>query len=167
MRVRTWAALLCCALATQAQELGGPVPVDQFHPDRDRPVTPRRGGTLNLRTPGDPSSINPICDNGASTQDVYQYMSDTLATRDRETFEWLPMLARWWKEQDTLELTDGRSFSGRLLSKPSEDPIRFAPDAARFTFAECDLEAVERVGADGETEWRSTPPTSRAAGARS
>lgn len=150
MRVWTWVALLGCALGARAQDLAGPVPVDQFHPDRQQAVSPRRGGTINVRTPGDPSSINPICDNGAPTQDVFQYLSDRLATRHRETYEWLPMLARWWKEQDTLELADGRTFSGRLLTKPSADPIRFAPDAARFTFAECDLQAVELVGADGE-----------------
>ena len=108
MRVWTWVALLACALSARAQDLAGPVPVDQFHPDRQRVVSPRRGGTINVRTPGDPSSINPICDNGAPTQDVFQYLSDRLATRDRETYEWLPMLARWWKEQDTLELADGR-----------------------------------------------------------
>lgn len=151
MRNWTW-ALLLCALGVSAQDLAGPVPVDAFNPDRDRPVEPRRGGTIQVRTPGDPSSINPICDNGVSTQDVYQYLGDSLAIRDRETFEWLPMLARWWKEQDVVVLADGTRHAGRLLSEAKADPVRFAPQAARYTFAECDLEAVERVGADGESQ---------------
>lgn len=131
--------------------LAGRVKVDEFNPDvkakdgsESKPV---RGGVLRVRMPGDPKSLNPMCDNDQPTRSVYSYLNHTLAERDRETFEWLPALARWWAVRDTVTLTDGTTREGRVVSE-TDDAVVFAPDVSRYTFATCDLERFEREGAD-------------------
>ncbi len=128
------------------EALAGRVKVDEFNPDvkeKDGSETkPVRGGVLRVRMPGDPKSLNPMNDNDEPTRQVYQYLGQRMAQRDRETFEWLPMLARWWAVRDTVLLQDGTVHEGRVVSE-SEDAIVFAPGVSRFTFADCDLARFE------------------------
>ena len=64
-RLHLGALLLCLTAPVIAQDdLSGPVKVDEFNPDvtakdgsENQPV---RGGTLRVRVPGDPKSINPM-----------------------------------------------------------------------------------------------------------
>lgn len=156
-------AVLLAAPAARGQgddleSLTGPVPVDQFNPDvkakdgsESRPV---RGGVLRLRTSSDPKSLNPMCDSDSPTRQVYQYLGETLAWRDRETFEWLPNLVRWWATRDTLTRSDGQLLSGRILDE-TDDGVRFAPGASRYTFATIDLLRFEPD--DGGEPFRFEP----------
>jgi peptide/nickel transport system substrate-binding protein len=135
------------------EALAGRVKVDEFNPDvrvKDGSESqPVRGGVLRVRMPGDPKSLNPMCDNDQPSRHVYQYLSHQLAERDRETFEWLPVLARWWAVRDTVLLTDGTSHEGRVLSE-TDDAVVFAPGASRYTFATCDLATFEEGSATVE-----------------
>ncbi len=147
------------------EALARPVPVDEFNPDvtakdgsESKPV---RGDVLRVRSPGDPKSLNPLCDNDAPTQQVYQYLGERLAHRDRETFEWLPALARWWETRDTVTLTDGHTLAGRVLEE-RDDAVVFAVGAARVTLADCDLERFE--AADGQATAFQAARTSLPAG---
>src|SRR5688500_5998992 len=83
--------------ADSIEALAGPVKVDEFNPDvlaKDGSESqPVRGGVLRIRSAGNPKSLNPMCDSDSSTREVYYYLGQTLAARDRETFEWLPVLA--------------------------------------------------------------------------
>ncbi|RMG07085.1 MAG: hypothetical protein D6731_24400 [Planctomycetota bacterium] len=143
--------LLALALPAAAEsDLSGPVKVDEFNPDVARKDGsenhPVRGGTLRVRVPGDPKSLNPMNDNDAPTQQVYQYLSNDLVERDRETFEWLPMLARWFEVQDTVELTSGERLIGRIVSEEDDGSVVFAPGVSRVTVGEHDLERFEPAG---------------------
>lgn len=149
------AALAALALApgaarAQSDDLSGAVGVDEFNLDVTRKdgseSRPVRGGVLRVRTPGDPKSLNPMCDNEQLTRQVHEYLRTDLAIRDRETFEWLPMLARWWETRDTLLLADGTALEGRVL-RESADEVVFAPGAARVTLPEHEL--LELRLADG------------------
>jgi len=132
------------------QDLSGSVAVDEFNPDvgaKDGSESePVRGGVFRLRTPGDPKSLNPMCDNDSPTRQVHQYLRDELAKRDRETFEWLPHLARWWEVRDTIAFRDGPEgggeeveLQGRIRGE-TEDAVTFAPGASRVTLVEHDLD---------------------------
>ena len=138
------------ARADDPDDLSGFVPVDEFNPDvkpkdgsHSQPV---RGGVLRIRSPGDPKSLNPLCDNEAMTRQVHEYIRTDLADRDRETFEWLPMLARRWETRDTVALTDGSKLEGRIVAETPEE-VSFAPGAARHTLAQHEL--LELRLADG------------------
>lgn len=140
------------AFAQDSQELSGFAPVDEFNPavrvkdgSESKPV---RGGTLRVRVPGDPKSLNPMCDNDSPTRQVHQYLRNDLVERDPETFEWLPMLARWFEIRDTVELTDGTRLEGRIISEDDAKVI-FAPGVSRITIGEHDLERFET--ADGKS----------------
>jgi peptide/nickel transport system substrate-binding protein len=131
------------------EDLAGPVKVDEFNLDvgakdgsESKPV---RGGVLRVGSPGDPKSINPMNDNDSPSRQVYSYLSHQLAERDRETFEYLPMLARWWATRDTLLRTDGTLLEGRVVSETPAEVV-FAPGASRYTFADCDLARWEPDG---------------------
>lgn len=170
MRSRAFAAslalLACSSLGWAADEveLSGPVPVDAFNPDvtakdgsEGRPV---RGGELRVRTPGDPKSINPMCDNDAPTRQVYQYLSHTLAGRDRETFEWLPELARWWEVHDTVDLVSGERLVGRVVAEDAET-LSFGVGGGRVTFVEADLDRFEPEGGGAAFRFGTDAPLPR------
>jgi peptide/nickel transport system substrate-binding protein len=133
--------------ADSIEALVGRVKVDEFNPDvqaKDGSESaPVRGGVLRVRSPSDPRSLNPICDNEELTRQVYNnYLGHGLAERDRETFEWLPALARWWAVRDVALLVDGTTHEGRVISE-TRDAIVFAPGVSRYTFADCDLARFE------------------------
>jgi peptide/nickel transport system substrate-binding protein len=140
--------------ADSIEALAGRVKVDEFNPDvheKDGSESqPVRGGVLRVRSPGNPKSLNPLCDSDASTREVYYYLGQSLAARDRESFEWLPYLARWWSVMDTVHLEDGTNHDGRIISE-TDAAVVFAPGAARYTFATCDLERWEVEDGAGGT----------------
>lgn len=160
------AAVLAGVLAARGEEtkpepgsieaLAGPVPVDQFNDDVEKKdgsaSRPVRGGSIRIRSPGEPKSLNPMCDNEESTNQIYAYVGQYLCERDKETFETLPFLARWWAVRDTLLLADGTSYEGRVV-KETPDAVVFAPGASRYTFADCDLLRFEPEGGEAHVRF--------------
>ena len=48
------------------------------------------------------------------TQQYLSLLFDPLISRDSETFEWLPMIARQWEIRDLVTLKDGTKIEGRI-----------------------------------------------------
>jgi len=142
--------------AGSIESLAGKVKVDEFNPDVDKKDgsdgKPVRGGIIRIRMPGEAKSLNPWNDNEETTRQVYSYIGHTLAERDRETFEIMPSLARWWAVRDTVTLVDGTRHEGRIV-KETEGEVVLAVGASRFTFADCDLARFEPAGEAAPTSF--------------
>jgi len=122
------------------------VEVDAFNP-RVTPQErlkekPRRGGVLTARTAADPTNLNVLThrDQGAAT--ILGYMGDSLISRDPETFEYLPWVAKSWEIRDLVVLKNGQRLEGRVLSETS-DTVTLAEDAGIVTLVTSDLVTLD------------------------
>lgn len=140
-----------------ASDLAGEVKRDEFNDEvKDKlkgDEKPCRGGMLRLRFPIDPKSLCPIIDNDNPTATVYNYMNDALLTRDPETFEYLPMLARGWKTRDAVILKDGKRIEGRVVDDTEGKPLVFAEGAWKWTVARHEV-AIDEAG--GKVTWKES-----------
>lgn len=94
----------------------------------------KKGGrfNLNLGNLGEPPSLHPITATDAASRVVLNYVTDTLLTRDSQTYEWKPRLAEKWEiskdaKTFTFKLRSGLQFhDGKPLT--AED-VKFSFDA--------------------------------------
>ncbi|MEZ0227431.1 MAG: ABC transporter substrate-binding protein [Planctomycetota bacterium] len=130
--------------------LAGAVKVDEWNDDvKDHDKgdgKPCRGGTLRLRFPIDPKSLCPLLDNDNPTGTVYNYMNDFLLTRDPETFEYLPILAKSWKTCDVVKLKDGTRLEGRVVEDEEGKPLVFSEGTWKHTVARFEVEIDDKAG---------------------
>lgn len=136
--------------------LAGEVLVDEFNDGvKDKKkgdAKPVRGGTIRVRIPADPKSLNALIDTDATTQMVFGYLYDSLASKDGETFEMVPALARFWKTRDLLFLKDGKKLEGRVVSEDeTSGDVVFAEGASKWTLAKCELEPFQMT--DTKVTW--------------
>jgi len=76
------------------------VKVDEFNYPKNS--KPKEGGKLRIRTKAEPRMLSPILSNESPAGAIIGLVSDSLITRDPETFEWLPWLAYAWERKDKL-----------------------------------------------------------------
>jgi peptide/nickel transport system substrate-binding protein len=123
----------------------GPVPVDLWNPDRDRPVRPAYGGTITIHVgDGLPPSLNHALLNFANTRYMLYELHAGLVRRDWESWEFVPDLATSWEVEDTLVEKGGAVHHGRVSEEerqyvvagtaiPKEDVARLERGTV-FTF---------------------------------
>ena len=129
-------------------------PVDEFHPDRDREVTPGYGGSVTVHLPRLPRNINYMIENSSYTRWFSWELHEYLVMRDWETWELEPRLARRWDTEDTLVLKGGRGEGKEniLYGKVTEDgddyvvqPLSPAHDLAEpARVPKSEVESLER-----------------------
>lgn len=56
-----------------------------------------KGGTVTFNLGGEPPTLHPIMSTDAYSSEVRSYLSDSLAARDPETYEWKPRVAERWE----------------------------------------------------------------------
>lgn len=108
--------------------------IDEFNDavknKREGDEKPVSGGTLRIRIPGDPSTLNPFLANSTETNNIVRYVYSSLITRDKETLEFLPSLASHWEVSD-----NGRIFTFTLREDVKwHDGVPFSADDVLFTF---------------------------------
>lgn len=99
-------------------------------PNAEAPV----GGTFvrNMDFGGEPSTLHPIMASDIYADDVHNYIFDSLAKRDPESFDWKPRLAEKWEIS-----RDGKTFTFYLRKdlkfhdgKPlTAEDVKFSYDA--------------------------------------
>jgi len=82
---------------------------------------PVPGGQIIIRIPTDPKSLNPITDNGQQSRTVNSFIFDSLITRDPETLEWLPWIAKRWETRDRIILKDGSVIEGKIVGQTDKN----------------------------------------------
>ncbi|MBX2988430.1 MAG: peptide-binding protein [Bdellovibrionaceae bacterium] len=91
-----------------------------------------KGGTFNYNLGGEPPTVHPIMSTDLYSRKVREWMGDTLAARDANTYDWKPRLAEKWEiSKDnkvfTFHLRQGLKFhDGKDVT--AED-VKFSFDA--------------------------------------
>lgn len=94
----------------------GPVKPDLYHPDKGPMPAPRKGGSVTVHLESLPKSMNYMVENSAVTRWMLYETHEFLIQRNWETWEYEPVLAERWVEEDTLILAGGRSdTNGNIL----------------------------------------------------
>lgn len=93
------------AEAPAAEDTGPrPVPVDEFHPDRDQAVQPAYGGQVVVHLSALPEGLNRVTENSATSNWMLYELHDRLVLQNWETWELEPSLCERWDEEDQLVL---------------------------------------------------------------
>ncbi|MCB1196400.1 hypothetical protein KDK77_09465 [bacterium] len=98
---------------------------------------PEPGGSIVIRIPIDPKSLNPITDNGAQSNLINSYIFDSLIRQDSETFEWLPWIAESWEERDQIFLKDETVLEGKIIQQ-TDEKIYFAENKGKIVIGKHD-----------------------------
>lgn len=129
-------------------------PVDEYNPDvskKDGSETqPVQGGSLKIRIPIEPKSLNRIIENGAQARLITSLMGAYLIDRHRETFEWLPYVARSWETRDILLLKPEKEGQDPIVleglcveNDKKKKTLSFAVGAGTFTLGKHDLKSYD------------------------
>lgn len=105
----TLAALSTPALATAPQDdvVGpGPAKADEFHPDREREVTPLYGGRVIVHLSSLPENMNYVVENSAVTRRMLYETHETLLIQDWEYHDYRPRVAKSYLTEDLVVLQD-------------------------------------------------------------
>ncbi len=84
----------------------GPVPVDVFHPDREREVTPRYGGRVIVHLSAMPENICRPIENSAVTRRMLYELHEDLIKQDWEWHDYRPRAARSYTMEDLVVLRE-------------------------------------------------------------
>ena len=107
--------------------------------DDDRQTQkPVPGGQIVIRIPTDPKSLNPITDNGQQSRTVNSFIFDSLITRDPETLEWLPWIAKRWETRDRIILKDGSAIEGKIIDE-SENIVKLVKNKGTIVLGKHDI----------------------------
>jgi len=124
---------------------------------------PVRGGTLKIRIPSAPSGFNRhlVTQNTATQGEISDYYLNTnLLDRDPETLEYIPLMAKFWKTQDVLDLlpeghtgaensekTKYLRHHGRVVSVEEGVKVVFDEGAWLYTLPQFETEINNKTGA--------------------
>lgn len=120
---------------------------------------PVRGGSLRLRIPTEPKSLNRIVENGAGARYQTWLQMSRLVERDNATFEWLPQIAWSWTEYDVVllkpESDDGepKKLHGQVI-KEGKESITFAPNVGIRVFGKHLFRKLDMKAGVGELKDR-------------
>jgi len=85
--------------------------------DGNRTNSPIRGGELKVRFSSNPVILNPLLSNDQPSNTINGYIFDYLVNRDPESLENRPWLAESWEIRDVVELQNGNTLSGKVVSQ--------------------------------------------------
>lgn len=113
---------------TAGQRFGpGPAPVDEWHPEREKPVQPAYGGTLTVHTEGLPPNLNCALLNYANARAMQFELHAALVQRDWESWDFVPDLAEKWESADTLVKKDGSVHHGLVTEEEGQYVVAGMP----------------------------------------
>ena len=93
-------------------QLTGPIEVDVGNEHaKQKPSEPVTGDTLTIRFNAEPKVLNPITENSAYKTYIMQYVNESLAKQNLETFAFEPKIAKKWIVEDSVKLS--ANFPGR------------------------------------------------------
>lgn len=72
--------------------------------EKNRYEKPVKGGIIKVHVQSEPKLLNHILDNSGSTNSIIGYIYNSLLSRDSETYEWEPSLAKSYDVQDIVWL---------------------------------------------------------------
>jgi peptide/nickel transport system substrate-binding protein len=113
--------LTLASAASAAQVVGPPVPVDEFHPDRETPVEPAYGGSVVVHLSSVVEGLNRAVENSAVSRWMLYEIHDTLVHQDWETWEYTPSLADGWIAEDQLVLNEGANANYAAAQQIGKD----------------------------------------------
>ena len=94
--------------ARAAQVVGPPVPVDEFHPDKEKgQPEPAYGGSVVVHLSSAVEGLNRAVENSAVSNWMLYEVHDRLVLQNWESWEIDPSLAESWSEEDQLILKPG------------------------------------------------------------
>ena len=102
--------------------VGGDIPVDVGNPAATGETTPVTGGSLTIRFPNEPKSLNPITESSAVQTYIGSYVFDPLVYRNPETFELEPAIAKRWVTEDSVKLRADFPGRERAVAVPGGQP---------------------------------------------
>ena len=88
----------------------------------EKPGEPVTGDTLTIRFPSESASLNPITVTSAVKTYIMQYVTEGLARRDMENFEYSPLLATKWVVEDSVKLSPDYPGQERRIELPDAKP---------------------------------------------
>ncbi|GAB4323697.1 MAG: hypothetical protein Kow0059_19060 [Candidatus Sumerlaeia bacterium] len=112
---------------------------------------PRPGGSIVIRAPSDHRTLNLLTENAAPTQEYLALLFDSLISRDSETLEWLPWIARRWEIRDLVTLKSGEVIEGRIRSE-TEREVVIQPGAGKLTVGKTDLASWDAATSQAVTK---------------
>ena len=80
------------------------VPVDEFHPDKDKAVEPAYGGEVVVHLSSIPQGLNRAVENSAVAHWMLYEVHDQLVLQDWEMWDMRPSLCERWEEEDQIIL---------------------------------------------------------------
>lgn len=108
---------------TETLEMGGEIPADVGNPDAKKSAQPVEGGRIVMRIPAEPKTMNPITESSAyQSMMASPYLMLALADQDYETFEFEPLMAKSWIEEDSIKLSPEYAGKERFISVQGESP---------------------------------------------
>ncbi len=105
-----------------------PEPVDLFHPERERAVTPAYGGTVTVHIESMPrTGINNALENSWVARNILNELHAWLVRRDWENWKLEPELATGWEVADTLVRKDGLTMYGAVREDADRYHVKLLP----------------------------------------
>ncbi len=121
----------------------GPAPVDEFHPDRSKPVEPAYGGRVIIHLASMPKHMGRTTENSAVVNWMLYALHERLAQQDWEYWDLKPTLSKRWDTEDMVVLKPGSQarYEGVARSIGSGErerwvvygKVRMGEDGARVT----------------------------------
>lgn len=109
-------------------QMTGPIPVDvgnehAHQSDKKQPSQPVTGDTLTIRFGAEPKVLNAITENSAVMRYITkEYVNDSLAHQNLETFEFEPAIASKWVFEDSVKLSADYPGRERRVAKGDDTP---------------------------------------------
>lgn len=102
---------------------GGEVPADVNNPAaKGRKSEPTIGGSITIRFNAEPKTLNWITETSAYRTYVLQYVQDSLAAQNPETFEFEPAAAQRWVVEDSVKLRPDYPGHERRVAQAGGQP---------------------------------------------
>lgn len=105
--------------------IGEPIPADVGNPDaKNSSSQPVAGGRIVMRIESEPKTMNPITESSA-VQSIMSdpYLVQAMAAQNPETFEFEPLMAKSWIEEDSIKLSPDYVGKERFVSLEGEKPV--------------------------------------------
>ncbi len=115
---------------------------DMFNDRATGKEQPREGGEVTLHLRGQMRILCDWIDNSAVNGYVFQWITNSLAIMDKESWEYVPDLAESWTTEDVVTLKDGSKVRGKVVETPEGATV--VTDQGDKTLAKDQIQAIDR-----------------------
>ncbi len=118
---------------TEAITLKGSIPADVGNPHaQQHPGEKATGDSISIRFESEPKILNSIIETSAVEQYISNYLRESLARQNPETFEYEPHIASKWVAEDSIKLSPNYPSKERRLSADGGS-VTFVSDEIEYT----------------------------------